>query len=604
MLFDVPVHELTAGDGDKALLTADGGRNRGHGADFGHLKNRLRLRSGGRYAMIGRNGCGKSTLLRALASGTLPEWPGSIRTFLVEQDHRIDPEQQVIEAVLSADSRVSDLQAEAARLERESAEARESATERLCEIYEALEELDAESEGLRRHRVEAILGGLGFTAEMQGAAVGELSGGWQARLAMASALFVEPELLLLDEPTNHLDLRGLRWLQRYLRDEFRGTMLVVAHDRAFLDAVATDIILFEGVKGTLTYFHGTLEEFETRTADSSAAMQRQVAALERKKKHIEQSVDKMKQAAAGKHGDQKKSDLVASREKKLGRMGLEKTADGKKFNAQKHGIRAGAANHNDGESKGSGTMRKMVGTSLLPKSAPELKWGFGDSAPLGLSDDAPLLELRSVGFAYPGGGQPTLFSGVELSLGSRCRVALVGRNGTGKSSLMRLLTGEAEPSAGEVWRHRGLRVAHYSQHLAESLDKEARSGCASSSSSSLHGTFSDPSHRRRGAGLPGSRRRLAPPGPPLALHLPNGQPLLPPRSARTSCPTPRTRTSGASWARLASTAGPAGWPPSPSRRLAEGSACASSSRAWRWRRRISCCSTSRPTTSTSTRSTP
>jgi len=478
MLFDVPVHELTAGDGDKALLTADGGRNRGHGADFGHLKNRLRLRSGGRYAMIGRNGCGKSTLLRALASGTLPEWPGSIRTFLVEQDHRIDPEQQVIEAVLSADSRVSDLQAEAARLERESAEARESATERLCEIYEALEELDAESEGLRRHRVEAILGGLGFTAEMQGAAVGELSGGWQARLAMASALFVEPELLLLDEPSNHLDLRGLRWLQRYLRDEFRGTMLVVAHDRAFLDAVATDIILFEGVKGTLTYFHGTLEEFETRTADSSAAMQRQVAALERKKKHIEQSVDKMKQAAAGKHGDQKKSDLVASREKKLGRMGLEKTADGKKFNAQKHGIRAGAANHNDGESKGSGTMRKMVGTSLLPKSAPELKWGFGDSAPLGLSDDAPLLELRSVGFAYPGGGQPTLFSGVELSLGSRCRVALVGRNGTGKSSLMRLLTGEAEPSAGEVWRHRGLRVAHYSQHLAESLDKETRSGFA------------------------------------------------------------------------------------------------------------------------------
>ena len=117
----------------------------------------------------------------------------------------------------------------------------------------------------------------------------------------------------------------------------------------------------------------------------------------------------------------------------------------------RHGIRAGAANHNDGESKGSGTMRKMVGTSLLPKSAPELKWGFGDSAPLSLSDDAPLLELRSVGFAYPGGGQPTLFSGVELSLGSRCRVAQVTAATGGEERLLSthaLLVHRSRSSAG------------------------------------------------------------------------------------------------------------------------------------------------------------
>lgn len=96
-------------------------------------------------------------------------------------------------------------------------------------------------------------------------------------------------------------------------------------------------------------------------------------------------------------------------------------------------------------------MRKMVGTSLLPKSAPELKWGFGDSAPLGLSDDAPLLELRSVGFAYPGGGQPTLFSGVELSLGSRCRVAQVTAATGGEERLLSthaLLVHRSRSSAG------------------------------------------------------------------------------------------------------------------------------------------------------------
>mmetsp|Transcript_44849 Transcript_44849/g.144241 ORF Transcript_44849/g.144241 Transcript_44849/m.144241 type:complete len:601 (+) Transcript_44849:168-1970(+) len=416
MLFDVPVHELTAGDGDKALLTADGGRNRGHGADFGHLKNRLRLRSGGRYAMIGRNGCGKSTLLRALASGTLPEWPGSIRTFLVEQDHRIDPGQQVIEAVLSADSRVSDLQAEAARLERESAEARESATERLCEIYEALEELDAESEGLRRHRVEAILGGLGFTAEMQGAAVGELSGGWQARLAMASALFVEPELLLLDEPTNHLDLDAVIWLQLHLA-ESKLTCLIVSHDQHFLNCVATDILLLDSRE---------LHAFDDTDYDGF------------KKKHASFVAQRRKKAEAA----QKEASRLQRELSKGGGAG-----------ATKSGRRVAKERLEEIKATAPASTREYAVKFAIEAAARKL--------------NPPLITMEAVTFGY---GPRLLFRGLGFDLSMDSRVALVGPNGCGKSTFLQLLEGSLTPDEGVVEQANGrLRIGRYSQHWVNQL---------------------------------------------------------------------------------------------------------------------------------------
>ena len=157
---------------------------------------------------------------------------------------------------------------------------------------------------------------------------------------------MSPHLLLLDEPTNHLDIKGIMWLQRYLCEEFRGTLLCVSHDRAFIDAVATEIMIMHN--NQLDYFSGNLTEFDQQAAEKGAGLEKQVAALDRKRAHIESSVNKMKQQASGKKGDQKKSAQVASRQKKLGRMGLEKAADGSKHNCQKHGIRRGALNENDG----------------------------------------------------------------------------------------------------------------------------------------------------------------------------------------------------------------------------------------------------------------
>ena len=385
MLVDINICRLSAGE----LAILDDGRNWSavsrHAND--HLNKNLRLASGRRYLLLGKNGCGKSTLLRAIDSGELEDWPQAVSTFLVDQDLTMDGARTVLETVLAADTHGKAIQDEINALEDMDDGEDDEAVQRLCDLYDQLEVLGGEDEGVKAHRAERILAGLGIGDDMAAAEVGSLSGGYKMRVALACALFMSPTLLLLDEPTNHLDIPGIRWLTRYLTRDFRGTVLCVSHDRTFIEATATDVIVMSG--NSLEYFHGSLAEFEQAAADSATNMERQVANLEKKKKELAQQAQQLKSQAAGKKGDQKKSSQAASRIKKLNRTGLEKTADGKKFNAQKHGIRLGANNENDGGWKNG----KLSAAPLVAKEDPSIKFRFPEAS-LGKSDSHDVLTLR------------------------------------------------------------------------------------------------------------------------------------------------------------------------------------------------------------------
>ena len=387
MLVDINISRLSAGDGELAIL--DDGRNWSavsrHAYD--HLNKNLRLASGRRYLLLGKNGCGKSTLLRAIDSGELEGWPDAVSTFLVDQDLTMDGARTVLETVLAADTDGKAIQDEIGILEEADDGEDDESVQRLCDLYEQLEVLGGEDEGVKARRAERILAGLGLGDEMAAAEVGSLSGGQRMRVALACALFMSPALLLLDEPTNHLDIPGIRWLTRYLTRDFGGTVLCVSHDRAFIEATATDIIVMGG--HSLDYFHGGLAEFERTAADSAANMGRQVANLEKRKRELAAQAQTLKSQAAGKRGDQKKSSQAASRIKKLNRTGLEKTADGKKFNAQKHGIRLGANNENDGGYKNG----KLSAAPLIAKEDPSVKFKFPEAS-LGKSDSHDVLTLK------------------------------------------------------------------------------------------------------------------------------------------------------------------------------------------------------------------
>ena len=306
----------------------------------------------------------------------------------------MDGARTVLDTVLAADTHGRAIQDEINTLEeRDGDDDGGAAVERLCELYDQLEILGAEDERVKKHRAEQILAGLGIGEDMIAAPVGCLSGGYKMRAALACALFMSPTLLLLDEPTNHLDIPGIRWLTRYITEEFRGTVLCVSHDRTFIEASATDIVVMS--RHSLDYFHGGLAEFEQAAAESAANMGRQVANLEKRKKELAQQAQQLKSQAAGKKGDQKKSSQAASRIKKLNRTGLEKTADGKKFNAQKHGIRLGANNENDGGWKNG----KLSAAPLIAKEDPAVRFRFPEAS-LGKPDSHDVLTLEGMQFEF------------------------------------------------------------------------------------------------------------------------------------------------------------------------------------------------------------
>jgi len=362
---------------------------------------------GEKVGITGENGSGKSSLM-ALVRGELQpeagsfEMPAQLELAHVSQE-LLATEQSAIEFVLDGDAGLRQIEQQLAEAERA------DDGERLGELhaaYAAIGGYDA------RSRAGRLLHGLGFSNADETRPVSAFSGGWRVRLNVAQALMCRSDLLLLDEPTNHLDLDAILWLETWLR-EYPGTLLLIAHDREFLDAVTDRIVNIE--HGHARAYRGNYSAFELQRAAELAEHSALYARQQREIRHMESFVERFRAKAS-------KARQAQSRLKALERM------------------------------------------QRIAPAHVDSPFTFSFAAPAKLP--RPLLALEKQGAGY--GGQPVIAS-LSLTLAPGDRVGLLGRNGAGKSTLMKLLAGVLPAQGGTRTEARDLRIGYFAQHQLEQL---------------------------------------------------------------------------------------------------------------------------------------
>ncbi|PNS09337.1 ABC-F family ATP-binding cassette domain-containing protein [Solilutibacter silvestris] len=368
----------------------------------------LTLHAGYRVGVVGRNGAGKTSLFAALLGEVEPDkgdldLPGKARIASVAQEtpHLPDP---ALDFVLSGDAALH----AAVRMERE-AMANED-WEAVAEAHHHLGELNGYDADARAGR---LLHGLGFPASTHDNAVSDFSGGWRVRLNVARALMTPSDLLLLDEPTNHLDLDAVVWLEDWLR-RYDGTLLVISHDREFLDNVTTHILHLHDGKAKL--YVGNYTAFERQRAEHLRQQQIAFEKEQVERVHLQKFIDRFRAKAS-------KATQAQSRMKRLEKL------------AGTEAVRAERSLHID-----------FPEPARMPNSLLSLRHvdaGYGKDAVI----------LRDVGFVLEAGD----------------RIGLLGANGAGKSTLVKTLVGDLAPVSGERSAHPDLAIGYFAQHTVESL---------------------------------------------------------------------------------------------------------------------------------------
>jgi len=366
----------------------------------------VQIAPGARVGFVGRNGVGKSTLFHAIR-GDLSLEGGSI---VIPPRWRIGSLAQ--EAPDGPESLISVVLK--ADVERHSLlEEAEIATdpERISDIQTRLVDIDAHSAPAR---AAAILSGLGFPAEDQLRSCSEFSGGWRMRVALAATLFSAPDLLLLDEPTNYLDLEGTLWLEDHLAN-YPRTVIVISHDRDLLDTSVNEILHLD--RGKLVHYRGTYSNYEEFRANREALQAKNFERQQAERKRLQDFVDRFKAKAS-------KARQAQSRVKMLERM-------------------------------------KPI-SAIVSNDVREIHFPAPEKI---LSP--PILALDNVSVGYEE-NKPVL-NRVTLRIDTEDRIALLGSNGNGKSTLVKLIANKLKPFSGAITRSDKLSVAYFAQHQVDEL---------------------------------------------------------------------------------------------------------------------------------------
>jgi ATPase subunit of ABC transporter with duplicated ATPase domains len=337
--------------------------------------------------------------------------------------------------------------------------------EKLAMAYQRMAQIEEDEGGDPEPRARKVLAGLGFSEEMQDRPTEELSGGWRMRVSLSCALFANPSLLLLDErkythahsvgaclqlssliltishttATNHLDLEAVLWLERYLTTKFVGTLVVVSHDRHFLNEVVTDVVHFHRSK--LTTYKGDISMFEAVRDDDKLRQQRLRDIQETKRTHLQKYIDLHSQA--GENGP-KAARQRKSKMKKMDKLGV-MAKDGSKWKASY-----------DGEAE---EVEEYV-------EEDEVELNFPDPGRF----DGDIVRLERIQFGYT--PDKILLDEVDLTISMKSRVALLGRNGCGKSTLIKIIVGALEPLKGKDIIDNRAKIEYLAQHQLEQLDPD------------------------------------------------------------------------------------------------------------------------------------
>ncbi|KSB87580.1 glycosyl transferase family 1 [Caulobacter vibrioides] len=369
-------------------------------------KATVSLPPGAKVGLIGRNGVGKSTLFKLIlghlvAAGDEISLPKNARIGSVDQEHPATPV-SLLDTVLEADE---ERHALLTRLET-------ADPEEMGEIWGRLIEIDSDS---APSRASEILAGLGFSQDDLQRPMSEFSGGWRMRVALAAALFAEPDMLLLDEPTNYLDLEGALWLEARLK-KYPHTALIVSHDRELLNNSCTHMLHL--AVGKLELYTGGYDDFEKRRAEKARLQLSAKAKQDAERAHLQSFVDRFKAKAS-------KAAQAQSRMKRLAKMEPVAT-----------------------------TIEERVAPFTLPSPPKPL-------AP-------PLIRLEKADVGYEAGR--AILKNLNLRMDLDDRIGLLGVNGAGKSTFAKMIAGALDVQKGELHRDKKMKVGWFHQHQIEAMD--------------------------------------------------------------------------------------------------------------------------------------